>query len=294
MIEDEVLFTPHLATIVVDLQRTLSHIIRETCGLSLLAFCLLASVRSHDGTMALAAFSRKAIARENTVVVAAAELAEAGFVRKERSEEDGRVVVLTETAEGSAALEEGFSRVYERLRATVWSGHDDADIKEIMTAFPSLSDKLGIDRVEINHRCHPSMTPAYLMVVSALLNTWEQEVARLSGLSFTDYRCLVLLESRPSPLPCSTIASMLMLEKSSVSALVARLRKGGLVTVAPSAEGDRRVKTVGLTEKGEVVAPLLTAKLGKATAELYAGVDPSLKARTNELHMRMYGTYAIR
>ena len=127
MIEDEVLFTPHLATIVVDLQRTMSQVVRESCGLSFLAFCLLASVRSHDGSMALAEFSRKALARENTVVVAAGKLADAGFVLKRRSDHDGRIVVLTETERGSAALRAGFANMFDRLRGTVWSGHDDAE-----------------------------------------------------------------------------------------------------------------------------------------------------------------------
>ena len=39
-------------------------------------------------------------------------------------------------------------------------------------------------------------------------------------------------------------------------------------------------------------AALVTGKLGRVTAELYAGVDASLKSKTNELHMRMYATYS--
>ena len=55
---------------------------------------------------------------------------------------------------------------------------------------------------------------------------------------------------------------------------------------------DRRHKAISLTEKGEVSAALVTGKLGRVTAELYAGVDASLKSKTNELHMRMYATYS--
>ena len=45
MIQDEVLFTPQLATVVVDLHRRIGETIAEVCGVSYLEFCLLSSVR---------------------------------------------------------------------------------------------------------------------------------------------------------------------------------------------------------------------------------------------------------
>ena len=81
-----------------------------------------------------------------------------------------------------------------------------------------------------------------------------------------------------------------MLERTSVSALVAKLSRKELVSYGSGV--DRRHKVIALTEKGEVSAALVTGKLGRITAALYAGVDASLKSKTNELHMRMHATYA--
>lgn len=91
-------------------------------------------------------------------------------------------------------------------------------------------------------------------------------------------------------MPCSVIAEILMLERTTVSTLVAKLARKGLVSYGVGV--DRRHKAISLTEKGEVSAALVTGKLGRVTAELYAGVDASLKSKTNELHMRMYATYS--
>lgn len=290
MIQDEVLFTPQLATVVVDLHRRIAETIDETCGVSYLAFCLLSSVRSHGGSLLLADFPRGALANENTVVVAANALARAGLVDKGRFASDGRLAVLQERESGAHALERGYDGVYRSLRATVWANHADEDIEEIMCAFPSVAEKLGIGAEEINRLCHPILTPAYLMIVAALLRRWGRVVAQFAGMSFAEYRCLAVLEARPLPLPCAAIAETLMLERSSVSALVAKLARKGLVTYGSGA--DRRHKAIALTEKGEVSAALVTGKLGRVTADLYAGVNPFLKAKTNELHMRMHATYA--
>lgn len=94
MIQDEVLFTLQLATVVVDLHRRIGDSIAELCKVSYLEFCLLSSVRSHGGAMLLADFSRNALASENTVVVAANALSRAGLVNKGRCASDGRLIVL--------------------------------------------------------------------------------------------------------------------------------------------------------------------------------------------------------
>lgn len=289
MVQDEVLFTPQLATVVVDLHRRIGRAIDAACGASYLEFCLLASVRSHNGSMTLAEFPRKVLANDNTVVVAANSLARVGMVGKRRCSDDGRIAVLEETACGTQALKQGFDGVCRSLRASVWANHADEDIDEIMHSFPTVAEKLGVDSVEINHRCHPVVTPAYLMITAAILRSWTQTVSRFAGLSFAEYRCLAVLETRPTPLSCATIAETLMLDRSSVSALVAKLDREGLVWC--DSGPDRRRKVVGLTEKGEVSAALVTAKLGRLTADLYSGVEPSLKSKTNELHMRMHAAY---
>lgn len=290
MIQDEVLFTPQLATVVVDLHRRISDAIADACEVSFLEFCLLSSVRSHDGSLMLAEFPRDALANENTVVVAANSLARAGLVNKGRCSDDGRLTVLGENAGGARALEWGYDGVYRSLRSSVWAHHTDEDIEEIMHAFPSVARQLDIGMVEINQRCHPVLTPAYIMIVAALLRRWARVVAQYAGLSFAEYRCLAVLEARPMPLSCAAIAETLMLERTSVSALVAKLARKQLVSSGSGS--DRRHKAISLTEKGEASAALVTGKLGRVTAELYVGVDALLKSKTNELHMRMHATYA--
>lgn len=292
MIQDEVLFTPQLATVVVDLRRRITRVVASRVGISYLAFCLLSSVRSHGGSMNLASFPRNVLGNENTVVVAAAKLAKASLVEKRRERTDGRVVVLSETPHGAQAVEDCFDALYDHLRATVWCGHSDEDVYEIMYAFPSVAEKLGVGRVEINNACHSVMTPAFLMIPLALLRRWEAIVQQYAGLSFNEYRCLSLLETRPAAMGGCAIADALTLDRSAVSSAISKLHSLGFVSVL--AGEDRRSRTVSLTDKGEIAAALTTAKLGRLTAELYSDVDALLKAKTNELHMRMHTAYATK
>lgn len=289
MIEDEVLFTPQLATVVVELQRDISAILDTHLGVSYTEFCLLASLQSHGGTMLLSDFPTSIGANANTVVAASSRLDEKGLVLKEKSSEDKRVIVLRNTEKTLPLVQEGCTRVYAHLYATVWKNHSDEDIREIMYSFGEQHKTLHIDPIEVNTICHPIMTPAYFMALSGILSRWSSEVKTYSGLSLTEFRYLSLLESRPRPLNCSQLAAMLFLDRSSISSITASLKEKELIIVERGK--DKRSNLVSLTEKGAVCAALVNAKLSRATAVLYADIDPALKTKTNELHMRMYTTH---
>ncbi|WP_270295265.1 hypothetical protein [Eggerthella sinensis] len=68
---DEVLFTFQWAAVVDGLHRELGMLLKRSLGVTYLMFCLMASVRSHEGRMTLADFPRGTLANDNTVVVAA-------------------------------------------------------------------------------------------------------------------------------------------------------------------------------------------------------------------------------
>ena len=270
---DEVLFTQQWATVADLLHREIGRALRSAFGVTYLAFCLLASVRSHGGRMALSAFPRDALANANTVTVAAAKATKQGYLEKRRCANDRRALEVAETPRGARIVESGFEAIYARLCVTVWKNHARRDIDETMHEFASVASKLGIDSVEINHRCHPVLTPSYLMCVAGLLRQWESRTARFAGLTFSEYRCLALLEHRL---------------RSTVSPIVTRLADAGYTVVEVGL--DRRCRCVSLTGKGRVVAALVTSELENITAELFSDASPSVKARANELHMRMYAS----
>lgn len=290
MIEDEVLFTPQLATVVVELHREITSVLDYYCGISYLELCLLASIQTHRGSMSLADFPVNTCSNTNTVIAATTRLHEKGLCVKTKSPHDRRMIVLHETIEGKALLKEGVEHIYQQLKRTVWQKHSDEDIDEIMQSFKAQVKAFGIKEIEVNRYSHPVITPAYFLSVAVILNRWINEVKTFSGLSLTEFRCLLLLGNRPTPLTCSKIAETLIMDRSSITAVITSLKNQCFVTVAKGS--DRRSKEVALTEKGEVCAALITAKLSRATAELYSSIDSQLKSKTNELHMRMYSAFA--
>lgn len=82
---DEVLFTFQWAAVVDGLHRELGMLLKRSLGVTYLMFCLMASVRSHEGRMTLADFPRGTLANDNTVVVAANGAVHRGLLEKRRS-----------------------------------------------------------------------------------------------------------------------------------------------------------------------------------------------------------------
>lgn len=159
--------------------------------------------------MTLSQFPCRALASDNTVAVAANECDRRGFLAKRRCEDDCRIVRVRETDEGGIVLERGFEGIYRYLRASVWREYTIDHIDQTMHAFPNVVERLHISTSEVNHRCHPIIAPAYLMCLAGFLRKWEQTTRRYAGLSFTEYRCLALLEHRVTVLTCAALADEL-------------------------------------------------------------------------------------
>ncbi|HWD61854.1 MAG TPA: MarR family transcriptional regulator [Humibacter sp.] len=79
----------------------------------------------------------------------------------------------------------------------------------------------------------------------------------------------ILRDRRPT---VNRLAELLDLDKSSVSGLVARAERRGLVTRAPSAD-DRRSVLVSLTDEGRGLAKEVTAEFGGDVADLLRGLS---------------------
>lgn len=288
-VENEVLYTPNLATVLIDLRRRITAKFGEY-GLAYLSCCLLASLRSHGGTMLMSDFPSSVTAKENTIVASVIGLARKGFIEKVRSDRDRRVVVLRETAAGSLAAERAMEGAYRHLRSTVWRSYSDEKIDEIVDLLHRAADDLGIPDTEISHETHSCLTPAFLMAIAAMIGQWTTVVSECTGLSLIEYRLLALLESRQQPLLCSAMADALMLDRSTTSAAVKSLHGKKLVHVKKGL--DKRQRVVSLTESGSANALLAGVQLERRTAAFYTGEDPLFKERANSLYARLFAELA--
>ena len=286
VVQDEVLFTPQMASAVARLNRAVGQIVKECCRMSCLDFHLLSSIRSHGGEMTLDEFPCDALGQKNTVVASSAHLFRAGLVEKGRCSDDGRVVLLRETEAGACVLKESYDRLYDGFRSSAWKDIGDSEMREALRAAVPVLEALGIGEVEINQKCHAVLAPALFMGVSALLRRWEDVVSSFANLSFSEYRCLALLANSVAPVSCGLMAAVLSIDRGSASAIAAKLGRRGMVL---SKRGlDQRYRELALSEKGEAVAALVTSRLGRLTAKLYSGMNALAKAQTNEMHMRIH------
>jgi DNA-binding MarR family transcriptional regulator len=98
--------------------------------------------------------------------------------------------------------------------------------------------------------------------------------------SITAGRLLGILRDRTPTI--NELAALLELDKSSVSGLIDRAARRGLVQRMPSAD-DRRSVRVGLTDAGRAVAARVAADFGRDVTSLLAVLDADDRARLTRL-----------
>ncbi len=131
-------------------------------------------------------------------------------------------------------------------------------------------------------------------VVDALVQAAFMTMAVLNkvgadnDLSLTQLRVLAILRDRR--LRMTTLADYLGLEKSTMSGLVDRAEKKGLLERAPNA-GDGRAVDVFLSPGGAELAERLYAQVGRALSPMTSELDPARQCQLQELLEQMLGPH---
>ncbi|GAA4173203.1 MarR family winged helix-turn-helix transcriptional regulator [Gryllotalpicola koreensis] len=110
-------------------------------------------------------------------------------------------------------------------------------------------------------------------------------------LSLTQFRAIAILRDRT--LRMSELAQVLGLEKSTLSGLVVRAEKRGLLQRVPDGD-DRRASRVTIAPAGEVLAQQVRASVGDALAPLIDGLDAASQDQLQTLLERMIGHAGLR
>jgi DNA-binding MarR family transcriptional regulator len=132
--------------------------------------------------------------------------------------------------------------------------------------------------------------PLSIDVMDSLVQTSFTVVALLSrvaaenDLSLTQLRVLAILRDRTPTM--TELATHLGLERSSVSGLVDRGVRRGIVRRDSSVDDGRAVR-VGITQGGERLAALLTDKVGVLLAPLASGLSLAEQRRLGALLKRL-------
>jgi DNA-binding MarR family transcriptional regulator len=139
----------------------------------------------------------------------------------------------------------------------------------------------------------PRATVAPDPLVDALVQTSFATMAVLTkaaadlDLSLTQLRVLAILRDRR--LRMTALADHLGLEKSTMSGLVDRAQKRGLLTRAPNA-ADGRVVDVLITDAGARLAERVAGEVAQALTPLTDALAPADQRRLTTLLVRMLGT----
>ena len=107
----------------------------------------------------------------------------------------------------------------------------------------------------------------------------------LNELGLAPMQAMALTSLEPDePMPMSALAGLLMCDNSNVTGIVDRLEALGLVERRPAA-GDRRVKAVGLTERGRAVRGVVQLRLSEPPPPL-AGLSEEDAAALRDILQR--------
>lgn len=134
-------------------------------------------------------------------------------------------------------------------------------------------------------------TPAVdaLVQVSFVVLGVLTRVSAEHDLSVTQLRLLGILRDRTPSM--AAIAAFLGLDRSSITGLVDRAERRGIVARTPSPD-DARVITVALTDSGRELGRLLTTAVGRDMEQLLQGSSPTDRARLVRL-AESFGTPVV-
>lgn len=122
----------------------------------------------------------------------------------------------------------------------------------------------------------PNLTDA-LVELSYLIQATLARLASEHEVSLVQVRLLGILRDREPGIV--ELADVLNLDKSSVSGLVDRAQRRGLVERASSKSSDGRAIRVVLTEPGRTMASRFAARVSEALAELVKDFTPAQRQR---------------
>jgi DNA-binding MarR family transcriptional regulator len=151
---------------------------------------------------------------------------------------------------------------------------------------------LSFDPIAEAHRQWSDRWPEYadhmaavtsVMRVQQLLLSRIEDALRPCGLTFAAYEALQLLTfTRTGALPMGKMGDRLMVHPASVTNVISRLEKRGLVTRSPSPD-DRRVVLAEITPAGRALADEATAALHGAAFGLPKVTGPQAAEVTDLL-----------
>ncbi len=139
---------------------------------------------------------------------------------------------------------------------------------------------------------HPEHGPASAELMDGLVQASFTVIALLSraaaehDLSLTQLRALAILRDREPTM--ARLAEYLGLERSSVSGLIDRAVRRGLVR-RDTSDDDGRAVRVSLTPGGQRLAALLTGEIGDLIAPMTSHLSPAEQKRLAALLSRLLG-----
>lgn len=119
-------------------------------GFSSLSDFAVLEVLLHKGSLPVNAIGEKVLLTSGSITTAVKRLEARGFVRRERSETDARVVLVHLTEAGRACISEAFAIHAEELERlfTVFDHTERADFARLVRKLGTYAEKLGASRGE--------------------------------------------------------------------------------------------------------------------------------------------------
>lgn len=162
---------------------------------------------------------------------AAIKLERDGLIEKTQHPEDRRVAALHATSCGTAAIVRIFGAIDRALGDADPTGLCGDCESEVARLLLVAAPRLGIPVSEDSTIVHDRVSPAFLMVVAALLRLWSSTIAKRIDLTLAGYRCLAVLQGGRRALPCCALADALVVDRSTVSAVLKPPCRRGLAVV---------------------------------------------------------------
>lgn len=275
--------------VILEQQRLLSRALKLWYGLTVSEYCLLSALGATERPVRVKTLADFLMLKRGTVLDMLTVLETRRLIEKHSDVDDHRVMQVDLTTEGGRIAIAAPRRLYALQERTFWRDLPEHDLSEVifcnvhrgvdaLRGKPVPQIRAGVAREEV---------PVELLLCgSAMIDAWESAVRQGSGLAFSEYRILAVLEESGA-MASTAISDRLRIEQSNVSVYKRRLIALGFVREVHEDHDGRRV-LLQCTKEGAKLVRRLANAVGRVTCLTHEHLPDVEIMTVNAWYARMY------
>lgn len=282
--------SPKMITVYCEHERLFGKLLKRFCDMTVTEYCVLREINLAGGRVEGFDFAGFLMLKHSTISMTLSSLENKGYIKRELSSTDRRMLSVSATQKGVQAGEEATQTIHTTWEKTFWSNFDlDEERGGHRIAYLVLTKLRGYAPEEPavpKENVNP-ISPEFIMFLKLVPQRWSQVIKNSAGLSLSEYRVLFEMAEAGGSTLAADLSRRLYLDRSMISVCKDKLLKRGLLFETPD-DHDRRNSKLKLTAEGKKLCTRLTDELQAATEDMFSLCLPKYTKEINIWNDKLY------